>query len=333
VTSAGELQAIIERLAAVRAGVLGDLMADRFIYGTASRISPEAPVPVVRIRQRTIQPGGAANVGNNVLSLGGRLKLFGVLGDDEAGREVRAQLAERGAELDGVLLLGNRPTTVKTRVVAQSQQIVRFDEEDVAALRTDETERLAAVLLEQLAELDVLIISDYAKGVLTATLIEPVLARCRELGVRTFVDPKPVNIEMFTGADVIKPNYHEALRLTGREREADAAEMEEVCREVRGRSGARDVVITAGSQGMYVLCGEEFAHLPGLPREVYDMAGAGDTSLAALALALAAGADLVTAGRLANLAGSVAVGQLGITAVTAAQLSEEVREVYGGTES
>jgi len=333
VISADQLLGIIDRFSAVRAGVLGDLMADRFIYGAASRISPEAPVPVVQIRQRTIQPGGAANVGNNVLSLGGHLQLFGVLGDDEPGREISRSLSERGAQVSGVLMLADRPSTVKTRVVAQSQQIVRFDEEETRELPAEETERLAALVLEQLSSLDVLIVSDYAKGVLSAALIEPVLARCRELGVRTFVDPKPVNIGLFAGADVIKPNYREALRLTGREREADGGEMAAVCREVRERSGARDVVITAGSQGMFLLCGEEFAHLPGLPREVYDMAGAGDTSLATLALALASGAELLAAGQLANLAGSIAVGKLGIASVTARELREEVMEVYGGTHS
>lgn len=329
-TSAGELTAIIERLAAVRAGVLGDLMADRFIYGTASRISPEAPVPVVRIRQRTIQPGGAANVGHNVLSLGGQLQLFGVLGDDEAGREVQAQLKDRGAGLDGVLLLAYRPTTVKTRVVAQAQHVVRFDEEETGALADGELDRLAELVRARLGDLDVLIVSDYAKGVIAPRLTARILEECRWHGVRTFVDPKPVNIELFGGADVLKPNYDEALRLAGREREVDAGGMEEVCRAVRRRSGARDVVITAGARGMFLLGGEQFTHLPGLPREVYDVAGAGDTTLAALALAQGAGADLAAAGRLANLAGSIAVGKLGIAAVTAAELSEEVREVYGG---
>jgi rfaE bifunctional protein kinase chain/domain len=333
VISADQLLGIIERFSAVRAGVLGDLMADRFIYGNASRISPEAPVPVVQIRQRTIQPGGAANVGNNILSLGGQLRLFGVLGDDEPGREISRSLRERGAQLSGVLMLAGRPSTVKTRVVAQSQQIVRFDEEETSELPPAETERLTALVLEQLPSLDVLIVSDYAKGVLSAALIEPVLGRCRELGVRTFIDPKPVNIGLFAGADVIKPNYREALRLTGREREAAGGEMAGVCREVRERSGARDVVITAGSQGMFLLYGEQFAHLPGLPREVYDMAGAGDTSLATLALALASGAEVLAAGQLANLAGSIAVGKLGIASVTAEELREEVMEVYGGTHS
>jgi len=331
VTSADQLLQIIDRFGAVRAGVLGDLMADRFIYGTASRISPEAPVPIVQIRQRTIQPGGAANVGNNVLSLGGRLQLFGALGDDEAGREVRELLAARGAQLAGVLMLASRPSTVKTRVVAQAQHIVRFDEEQTAVLADPELDQLGELVLQQLAEIDVLIISDYAKGVIASRLVNQILARCRELGVRTFADPKPVNIELFAGVDVIKPNYQEALRLTGRERQVEADGMDEVCREVRRRSGARDVVITAGSRGMFLLHGEQFSHLPGLAREVYDVAGAGDTTLAALALALAAGAELITAGQLANLAGSIAVGKLGIASVTAAELRAEVKEVYGGT--
>jgi len=329
VTDYTELTDLVGRFSGLNAGVLGDLMADRFIYGHAGRISPEAPVPVVQIRQRTIQPGGAANVGNNVLSLGGRLSLFGVLGDDEAGREVRGLLSAGGADVTGVLLLSERPSTVKTRVVAQSQHLVRFDEEETADLPAGEAARLLEQLTAALDGLDVLILSDYDKGVLTPGLVAPLMERCRARGLKTFVDPKPANIELFTGADVIKPNYHEALRLAGRERNAPSEEMEQVCREVRERSGALNVVITAGSKGMFILAGEQFSHLPGMPREVYDVAGAGDTTLAALALALAAGADLVTAGRLANLAGSIAVGKLGIAAVTAAELKAEVEARYG----
>ncbi len=331
--SGTELLACLERFAAVRAGVLGDLMVDEFAYGRARRLSPEAPVPIVEIKRRTTQPGGAANVGHNVLTLGGRLSLFGVLGEDDAGYGVRRVLADLGADVGGVLMLAQRPSTVKTRVVAQAQHLLRFDEEETAELPAAAVAALSEMLLAQLGQLSVLIISDYAKGVLTPALVRDVLKACRDQGVRTFVDPKPVNIELFAGADVIKPNYHEALRLTGRERDVEPDEMAEVCREVRERTEAGSVVITAGARGMFVLADDTFTHLPGLPREVYDVAGAGDTTLAALALAVAAGADLASAARLANLAGSIAVGKLGIAAVTRDELAAEVRRADGDAQS
>lgn len=328
-----ELLTCLDQFSGVRTGVLGDLMVDEFAYGRARRLSPEAPVPIVEIQRRTTQPGGAANVGHNVLTLGGRLSLFGVLGEDDAGYGVRRVLAEQGADVAGVLMVAERPSTVKTRVVAQAQHLLRFDEEDTSELPAAAVAALREMLLPQLGQLNVLIISDYAKGVLTAALVRDVLTACREQDVRTFVDPKPVNIELFGGADVIKPNYHEALRLTGRERDVEPDEMEQICREVRERTAARSVVITAGARGMFVLAEDTFTHLPGQPREVYDVAGAGDTTLAALALAVAAGADLVGAARLANLAGSIAVGKLGIAAVTQDELRVEVKRADGDAQS
>lgn len=328
-----ELLACLDRFRDVRAGVLGDLMVDEFAYGRARRLSPEAPVPIVEIERRTTQPGGAANVGHNVLTLGGKLSLFGVLGEDDAGHAVRNVLAEQGADVSGVLMLADRPSTVKTRVVAQAQHVLRFDEENTSQLPAAAAAALSELLLPRLEQLDVLMISDYAKGVLSPLLVQEVLRGCREYEVTTFVDPKPVNIELFAGAGVVKPNYHEALRLTGRERDASVEEMEQVCREVRERARSGAVVITAGARGMFVLTDSTYTHLPGAPREVYDVAGAGDTTLAALALAVAADADLVGAARLANLAGSIAVGKLGIAAVTADELRAEVRRADGDAQS
>jgi len=322
---------MIDAFPRARIGVLGDLMVDRFIYGSAQRLSPEAPVPVVRIRERTIQPGGAANVGSNVLSLGGQLRLFGVLGDDEDGHTISAMLSGTGADVSGVLHLPHRPSTVKTRVIAQSQQVLRYDEEETGELSVEEAEQIAQHVAAALPKLDALIASDYAKGVISPGLAQYVLAQCKAQGVLTFADPKPANIESFTGMDVIKPNYSEALRLAGREREATPDEMGDVCREILKRTEARNVVVTAGSRGMYVLADGDFEHIPGLKRDVYDVAGAGDTTLAAMALALAVGASLIDAARLGNVAGSIAVSKLGTAAVTAEELRKEVAAVYGGT--
>ncbi|MEZ5338310.1 MAG: PfkB family carbohydrate kinase [bacterium] len=313
-----------------RIGVLGDLMADRFIYGRASRISPEAPVPVVHITHRTTQPGGAANVGNNVLSMGGRLSLFGVLGDDEAGEEIRTMLSERGAEMQGVVSISGRPSTVKTRVVAQNQQVVRYDEETTSDIPNETRNELLQRVIEALPELDILLLSDYAKGVLTEDLVPRLIAAAQQAGVQVVVDPKPGNIGRYQGADLVKPNMSEALALFGQDGSGQRRDMHGVCSQVRELAGARQVIVTAGQEGMHVLdAGGHYRHLPGLPREVFDVAGAGDSTLAAIAMALAGGADLFIAARIGNLAGSIAVGHLGVTAVRLEEMSAELEEFLG----
>lgn len=326
-------QQILETLNAFSSasiGVVGDLMVDRFIYGRASRISPEAPVPVVHVTRSTMQPGGAANVGNNVLSMGGRLELFGVLGDDETGRQVRSMLTEQGAGMGGVLSDPSRPSTVKTRVVAANQQVVRIDEEVAGDIPPGIEATLLGKIEAALPALDILLLSDYAKGVLTEGLVAELVRLARAAGVRIVVDPKPGNIARYSGADLVKPNLGEALALFGNGTAPGGSDMAGVCRHVRSVSGAASVIITAGQEGMHVLsAGDEYRHLPGVPREVYDVAGAGDSTLAAISLALAAGADLFTAARIGNLAGSIAVGHLGVTAVRHAEMLAELEEFLG----
>ncbi len=300
-------------------------MADRFIYGNARRLSPEAPVPVVDVKRRVVQPGGAANVANNVLSLGGKLWLFGVLGQDEAGDSVRDALMSNGADITGVLLLRERQTTLKTRIVAQAQHMLRFDEEDASPLPDRQAAELLNRLRQRLPELNAVVLSDYAKGVLTPRFVGDVVAACQQQAVPVIVDPKPINAHLYAGANLIKPNLGEALRLVGHDEDASEEDMPGVCEKLQAQLGVANIVVTAGSRGMYVRAGGEYEHLPGLPREVYDVAGAGDTTLAAIALALAAGACVFNAARLGNLAGSIAVGHLGVTAVTAADLLAEAQ--------
>jgi len=318
-----QLTELLSRIAGVRIGVLGDLMVDRFIYGDALRISPEAPVPVVNIRERTTQPGGAANVANNVVSLGGRCSLFGVLGDDPAGHEVRHMLVAEGCDVRGVVSPDGYASTAKTRVVAQSQQLLRIDEEHAQPVDEQTSALLLAAIVEQLGELSVLVISDYAKGVVSRELAQQVIELAGKSGVPAVVDPKPANMGFYAGADVIKPNLCEALRYVGRDSATDA-EMQWVCEHVREGSETKAVVVTAGSHGSYIFDGAQFTHLEGHARDVYDVAGAGDSMLAALALALGTGADLVSAVALGNMAGSIAVGKLGIAAVTVTEMRAEL---------
>jgi D-beta-D-heptose 7-phosphate kinase/D-beta-D-heptose 1-phosphate adenosyltransferase len=310
-----------------RIGVLGDLMIDRFVYGTVNRISPEAPVPVLAVSSKLVQPGGAANTAVNVMSLGGMVRLFGILGDDHAAHEVLEILAEHGADSSGVVLLPDRPSTVKTRIVAQSQQVVRIDEEDASPLPTQVSSQLMAGLLEALPELDLLVVSDYAKGVINKPFAEQVVRACQARQIRVVVDPKPAHAAAFAGASVIKPNLGEALSLTGHPAEA-TYDPNKLCAEVSRISRIPGVVVTAGARGMYVLDDGELTHLPGVAREVYDVAGAGDSVLAALALGLASNLRLTDSARLGNLAGSIAVGHLGVAAVKAEELQAALEDQH-----
>jgi D-beta-D-heptose 7-phosphate kinase/D-beta-D-heptose 1-phosphate adenosyltransferase len=302
--------------------VLGDVMLDRYWWGDVSRLSPEAPVPVVHKQRSSTAPGGAANVATNVASLGGIPHLVSVIGNDEPGRELVAALRSRGITTDGLLVDPARPTTVKTRVVAVSQHVVRVDEEDRSpispALAADLAERIEALV----ARTPVLVLSDYAKGVLGPELLQRVIKRARAQDRWVVVDPKGSDYARYTGASLVCPNRGEALTATG----VGSDEPEAVHR-AGGRlldSGVADaVLITLGEAGM-MLFGR--AHPPlGVPtraRAVYDVTGAGDTVIATLSLALAVGAPLESAVRLANVAAGLAVEQVGTTAVTAARLRE-----------
>lgn len=325
-----ELLKLIKRLPQAKIAVVGDLMADRFIYGDAQRLSPEAPVPVVRITKRTTMPGGAANVARNVLALGGSVALFGVLGEDEAGAEVRQALGNGRADLGGVINLPGRQTTIKTRIVARAQHMLRYDEEHIAPLPATATHELLERFASVANNLDVLVFSDYAKGVASQALVDGLWGICGKHGVTIVVDPKPENIKLFSGADVIKPNLDEALKLSGLDHRADSTDMQSVCQRVAEHAKAKNVVVTAGMGGMHVLAGGEYKHLAGFPREVYDVVGAGDTTLAAIAMALACGADLLSGARLGNLAGSIAVGKLGTAVVDRQELSAELTVVVDG---
>lgn len=301
-------------------------MLDRFVYGNVSRISPEAPVPVLAVTRKTAQPGGAANTAVNVASMGGQVELLGVIGTDQAGSEAVELLTQRGVGVGGVIKDPSRPSTVKTRIVAQSQQVVRIDEERAEPLDDEVAAQVIAALEDVLPGLQLLIVSDYSKGIVNQELATAAVALCRDRAVPVVVDPKPANAAFFAGADVIKPNLGEALRLAGR-KAGDDGRLEELCVQVAERSGIPGVVVTAGAQGMYVLESGKVTHLAGIAREVYDVAGAGDSVLAALALGMASGLSLTVAARIGNLAGSIAVGHLGIAAVTADELRIALAEL------
>ena len=299
--------------------VLGDVMLDEYAWGDVGRISPEAPVPVVDLRERTWVPGGAANVAHGIVALGAAAVLAGVVGEDREGDVLRDSLAEHGIDAAGVLVTGARRTTVKTRVIARTQQVVRIDQEDRgeldAATATTLLERVEAAL----AGVDLLVISDYAKGVVSTATAQAAIAAARERGCPVVVDPKGLDFERYRGASIITPNLREAESAMAFEARDDDAVVELTRRVAAALPGTR-VLITLGSGGMLLFADGEATRFPVAAREVHDVTGAGDTVVATLAVELAAGATLPDAVRVANRAAAIAVAHVGAVAVTLAEL-------------
>lgn len=304
--------------------VVGDLMLDVYLRGGASRISPEAPVPVVRIAEEWVALGGAANVAANVVAAGARCTVVGVVGDDASGDRLRRVLDGLGISDDGLIVEPGRPTTVKTRVLVRNQQVARYDREaDEDADVTVEARLIDAV--ERLApEASALVAEDYNKGVLTAGLIEAVMAQGREGGHPVVVDPKSRNFFAYAGATVFKPNLAE---LSAALREPVLYDEPEWLERTRRRLGCRHLLLTLGEHGM-ALTSEDggFLRVPAMARSVYDVSGAGDTVTAVVAVALAAGASPGEAALLANAAAGVEVGKAGVATVSPAELRAAVRD-------
>ena len=316
---AGELVAGVR---GKRVVVYGDVMLDEFVWGDVARISPEAPVPVVDIRRESAHLGGAANVVANLLALGARASLVGVVGRDRAGERVRAELREAGADGADESLIEDegRPTTLKTRIIAHSQLVVRADRERRTPVEAGTEARIVAALRGLLAGADALVVSDYDKGAVTPRVLAQVLPLALEAGVPALVDPKIRNFESYRPATLVTPNHHEALRLTNTEDDTDAG-VALAARAILRKLGCRSVLITRGERGMMLLEGEgEPVFVPTAAREVYDVTGAGDTVIATLAASLAAGSTLFEAASLANHAAGIVVGKVGTATAAAAEL-------------
>ena len=309
--------------------VLGDVMLDRFVYGDVERISPEGPIPVLRHSREAAMLGGAGNVARNIATLGGRPVLIAAIGADAAGDSVMAAAPsaeapanDGDAAIEGVFVRrADVPTTVKTRFVAGGQQLLRVDVEQVRAVDAATAQALLAALAARIVGAGALVLSDYAKGVLEPEVIAGAIALARAAGVPVVVDPKRSDVAVYAGADVITPNAAEARAATGcdtRDDEGAAA----AAYSYRTMAGARAVVLTRGAQGMTIVAGDGAPlHLPTTASEVFDVSGAGDTVIATLALALAAGASVPAAAAVANVAAGVAVAKQGTAAVHAAELA------------
>ncbi|HEV2880541.1 MAG TPA: D-glycero-beta-D-manno-heptose-7-phosphate kinase [Pyrinomonadaceae bacterium] len=310
------------RIAGRRVVVWGDVMLDEFVWGDVTRISPEAPVPVVNIGRESVRLGGAANVLANLIALGARASVVGVVGRDRAGERLADALKETGA-LDtnaGLILDESRPTTTKTRIIAHNQLVVRADRERRAPVDDATEKRLVAALTAALPEADAFVVSDYDKGAVTPRVLAEILPRAFERKIPVLVDPKIRNFDSYRPATVVTPNHHEALRLTNTEDDTDAG-MADAARILRERLGCESVLITRGEHGMMLLEGDAApVYVATVAREVYDVTGAGDTVIATLAAALAAGASLVEAAALANHAAGIVVGKLGTATASVEEL-------------
>jgi D-beta-D-heptose 7-phosphate kinase/D-beta-D-heptose 1-phosphate adenosyltransferase len=323
------LKAVIGDFRKVKVLVVGDLILDEFIWGEVSRISPEAPVPVVWVKNESFMPGGASNVANNIRSLGGGALLCGLVGADERGAILRGELENKGVDVKGILVDPSRPTTLKTRVVAHHQQVVRIDKETVEPVSDRVFGKIVAYFARAIKDADAVIIEDYGKGVITPRLltkIVPIAKRHRKI---ILVDPKEEHFSYYKGVTVVTPNNHEAARAVGFEIK-DNETLVRAGRKLLQKLQCQVALITLGENGMAVFRkGAKMVHIPTVAQEVFDVSGAGDTVIASYALALAAGADPVEAAHIANCAAGIVVGKVGIAVVTPEELTDRIKRELG----
>jgi D-beta-D-heptose 7-phosphate kinase/D-beta-D-heptose 1-phosphate adenosyltransferase len=299
-----------------RVFVLGDVMLDEFVWGKVARISPEAPVPVVEVTDHSFHLGGAGNVASNVRSLGGEAILAGVIGEDAAGERVRSSVSAAGIEPLLAVASGGRPTTVKTRIIAHHQQVVRADRERSDEIATSLETELQAGARRRLRDCDAVIVSDYQKGVVTARLLQRLLPLARRLGIPVLVDPKVRHFARYRRVTLVTPNQLEAEQATGI-RVRGPEDLLAAGRRILTLLDCQAALVTRGDQGMTLFeRARRPIHIPTAAREVFDVTGAGDTVIATLALALSAGARLAEAAVLANYAAGVVVGKLGTAQAT-----------------
>jgi len=343
------LKRLIPRLRGKRIGVLGDLMLDRYLWGTASRLSPEAPIPVIDFVEQNDCPGGSGNVAANIATLEAKAEAFGVIGNDEPGRSLKKCLRDLGVGDKGILVDPKRITTVKTRIIARHQQVVRVDHERREPPRFETQEKLLQILFAALKRLDALVLSDYDKGLITDDFADRMLSAAHQLKVPVFVGVKTRKLYAYRGSRLVTCNAKEASLLVNRVL-VDEKSFEEAGRALLAHFGCGAVVITRGEKGMSIFEESSPRHIhipatsfevtyarvgqPGIERgatgrQVFDVTGAGDTVLSVLALAVAAGASLADAAMLANTAAGVVVGKLGTASVSPQELQHALDELRG----
>lgn len=304
--------------------VMGDLMLDRFVYGAVERLSPEAPVPVMAIQRTSNMPGGAANVARNVAALGGRVTVVGVVGADEQAGVLSGQLAEMPGIRPAPVVDASRPTTTKTRFVADRQQVLRTDVESSAPLSKELMDGLIRNFEAALSESDIVILSDYGKGVLSEEVLARAIRAATSAGKQVLVDPKSRSFQKYTGATVLTPNKQELQAACGHDCSTDE-QVVDGARRILGQGICGTIVVTRGKDGMSIVSSTGVvSHIRTDAREVFDVTGAGDTAVAAMALGLASGADMETAARLSNIAAGIVVGKYGTATATVDEILSRI---------
>ena len=315
----------IDRFPETNILVLGDIMMDEYIWGDVSRISPEAPVPVVAVKKETKMLGGAANVINNIYSLGGRSILCGVVGEDQTGVEIIEKLKNFGQTTDGIITERGRPTSIKTRVVAHNQQVVRFDRESKKGIGPDSVKKVLSFINEMIGSIDVVIVADYGKGVISGDMMKGLRKLLDDSDILLSIDPKTENFEYYKSIDLITPNHHEAGTFCRIEIE-DEETLVKAGRQIIETLNCRSVLITQGKDGMTLFeNGGEISHIPTVARQVFDVTGAGDTVISTICLGLASGMDLKSAAVIANFAAGIVVGEVGTSTVSSDQLKKAIQ--------
>ncbi len=326
VERAPQLRQYVERFPQASVLVVGDLILDHYVWGRVTRISPEAPVPVVHVESEEFKLGGAANVFNNIHALGGQADICGVVGADESGRRLLKELGVRRKGRGGVIIDADRPTTRKSRVVAHHQQVVRFDVETRQEPKPSLQKRILRYVESRIKEISCLVVSDYAKGVVTPTLMAELTRLAAQRGIPIVVDPKVEHFSYYKGVTVVTPNHLEATQAAGTHGDDDRT-IYEAGTMIRQRLGCQAVLVTRGEKGMSLFEGDGVQwHVPTKARQVFDVTGAGDTVVATLALALATGTTLRDAAYLANHAAGIVVGMVGTATISGKQLCDALTQ-------
>lgn len=325
-----KLRTIISNFNKARVLVIGDLILDEFIWGKVERISPEAPVPVVWMDTESFAPGGASNVANNIAALGGEVELVGVIGNDERGAILKSELDQRGISTAGILVDKTRPTILKTRVIAHKQQVVRIDKELTTPLNNKLISKLVNRINDRINHIDILIIEDYGKGVITSSLLKEVVPFAKRKRKIIAVDPKEDHFSLYKGVDVITPNHKEASFATGINI-TNKKTLDEAGKALLKKLRCDTILITLGQMGMSLFKeGLRPVHIPTLAQEIFDVSGAGDTVVGVFSLSLASGGTSVQAAHIANCAAGIVVGKVGIAVVTQDELIKRIKQEIQG---
>lgn len=320
-----DLKRILDNFKNIKIGVVGDLMLDDYIYGTVERISPEAPVPVVNVKEEKFVLGGAANVVNNLASLGAKTICFGVIGNDANGERLLGAFADKKIDVSGLIRDKERTTIVKRRIIGSNQQLLRIDWEDITPISTFLEYALLRNIESKIDELDAVILSDYDKGVLTPMVAKEIVRMCRDRGKIVTVDPKPKNAMNYYGATSMTPNRKEAKECLGKER---ATNMEEVGKELKEKLKLDNLLLTRSEEGMSLFIEDKIVNIPTFAKEVYDVTGAGDTVISVFTLTAASGVSWHEAAKIANTAAGVVVGKMGTSTVTKDEILEFYKRIY-----